>query len=246
MGLAHRGHVPRPAGPRSSLALGASFVKIGERVYLAHWPNNRDVPTLLHVKSPEDLQVFGITDTNYGEFVLDQAAWESRYGLKTDALARGDLPSVIPTLEDLIPSGPRVPPNLDMLVPAPQIDGDVESVNESVQQPTAQRFVRSKNGRYISQLLTLRGSGAEAISVLSSVVEDREKAGWTALEYLPVGNAVVVPMRPPGSPSAGFVATYAMKGSYLISVVIIGVGPFHVVRDIAVQITTSIINRVPG
>ncbi|HEX2035585.1 MAG TPA: hypothetical protein VHS99_15525 [Chloroflexota bacterium] len=78
--------------------LSAGLVKIGDPIYLAKWETNQTAPTLLHIQSISDVELFGINAENYGRFVLDRAAWEQRYTFNTDTLSRGVLsPAVPPT-----------------------------------------------------------------------------------------------------------------------------------------------------
>ncbi len=43
------------------------------------------------IKSPADLSLLGVSGENYGRIVLEQEAWEARYGLSTGALQVEDL-----------------------------------------------------------------------------------------------------------------------------------------------------------
>ncbi|MDQ3700887.1 MAG: hypothetical protein M3442_08205 [Chloroflexota bacterium] len=72
--------------------LSAGLVKIGDPIYFVKWETAEATPTLLHVQSIGDVELFGINAGNYGALVLDQAAWERRFGLATDSLARRALP----------------------------------------------------------------------------------------------------------------------------------------------------------
>lgn len=72
--------------------LSAGLVKIGDPIYFVKWETVEATPTLLHVQSIGDVELFGINAGNYDALVLEQAAWERRFGLATDALARRALP----------------------------------------------------------------------------------------------------------------------------------------------------------
>ena len=52
-------------------------------------------PTLLHIRSIEDVQFFGITQDNWGRLVKDAPAWEGDIGLAPATLPRGILPPVV-------------------------------------------------------------------------------------------------------------------------------------------------------
>ena len=73
--------------------LSTSMVKLGEPIFVGRWETTDAAPTLLHVQSLADLQVLGITGDIFSTMVLDKAAWERKYGLNTDTLRRGELPS---------------------------------------------------------------------------------------------------------------------------------------------------------
>jgi hypothetical protein len=78
--------------------LHAGLVKIGDPIYLAKWESEQPVPTLLHIRSIHDVELFGIDTHNYGRFVLDRHAWEQKFGFNTDALPKGELaPAAAPT-----------------------------------------------------------------------------------------------------------------------------------------------------
>src|SRR5687767_6766077 len=81
---------------RSDPWLSAGLLKIGDPIYQVKWESNQDRPTLLHIQSIQDVELFGIDATNYGRFVLDQVAWEQRFGIPVAGLTRGVLqPAVI-------------------------------------------------------------------------------------------------------------------------------------------------------
>ncbi|MGI8422683.1 MAG: hypothetical protein ACR2NO_00960 [Chloroflexota bacterium] len=78
--------------------LSAGLLKMGDPIYQAKWETTQERPTLLHIQSISDVEIFGIDASNYGRFVLDQVAWEQRYGFPVSSLARGVLqPAVPPT-----------------------------------------------------------------------------------------------------------------------------------------------------
>lgn len=71
--------------------LSAGLVKIGDPIYFAKWEASDPVPTLLHIQSIADVELFGINGSNYGAMVLDQAAWEQKYAFRAGALTKGVL-----------------------------------------------------------------------------------------------------------------------------------------------------------
>lgn len=78
--------------------LSAGLLKIGDPIYLVKWETNEAKPTLYHIQTIQDVELFGINATNYGTFVMDTAAWERRFAMSVDTLARATLQSaVLPT-----------------------------------------------------------------------------------------------------------------------------------------------------
>src|SRR5688572_20643685 len=81
---------------RSDPWLFGGLLKIGDPIYQVKWETNQERPTLLHIQSIQDVELFGIDATNYGRFVLDTTAWEQRFGIQVSSLPRGVLqPAVI-------------------------------------------------------------------------------------------------------------------------------------------------------
>jgi hypothetical protein len=71
--------------------LSTGLLKSGDPIYLAKWESGEATPTLLHIRSIADVELFGINGSNYGALVLDQPVWEQRYGMASGPLARGVL-----------------------------------------------------------------------------------------------------------------------------------------------------------
>jgi hypothetical protein len=69
--------------------LSAGLVKLGDPIYFVKWETDAAQPTLLHIQSIGDVELFGIDATNYGTYVLEQANWEQRFSLPTGSLPRG-------------------------------------------------------------------------------------------------------------------------------------------------------------
>src|SRR5918992_1244573 len=67
--------------PKGAPYLTAELVKIGDAIYVPRFAADGTTPTLLRVQSPADLTLLGVTDANYGQLVLDPAAWQQRYGV---------------------------------------------------------------------------------------------------------------------------------------------------------------------
>ena len=53
----------------------------------------RDRADLLHIQTIADVELFGINTGNYTNFVMDRAAYESRYGFRVGTLRIGPLAS---------------------------------------------------------------------------------------------------------------------------------------------------------
>lgn len=85
--------------------LSSGLLKSGDPIYLVKWESAEAVPTLLQIQTIKDVELFGITGGNYGEFVMEPASWEKRYGLGTTGLTRGQMapangtpvPTAVPT-----------------------------------------------------------------------------------------------------------------------------------------------------
>ncbi len=86
--------------------LSAGLLKIGDPIYQVKWESNEARPTLLHIQSLADVDIFGINGTNYGLFVMERAAWEQRFGMSIDSLTRGVLASAVPPAVTATATGP--------------------------------------------------------------------------------------------------------------------------------------------
>jgi hypothetical protein len=79
------------AARRGDPFLSAGLVRRGGPIFLAKWEQGQAQPTLLHIQTIADLTLFGITGDNYGRFVLEEPAWNQRYGFTAAALPTGEL-----------------------------------------------------------------------------------------------------------------------------------------------------------
>ncbi len=75
--------------------LSAGLLKEGDSIYLVKWESDWEQPKLLHIQSFEDVEIFGIDESNYGDIVLDTATWEASYGLSVATLEREELAAVV-------------------------------------------------------------------------------------------------------------------------------------------------------
>jgi hypothetical protein len=78
--------------PRGEPWLSTALVKDGDPLYLPKWEAADPLPRLLHIRSIADVELFGIEAQNYGRQVAEAGAWQQRYGVALDRLARGELP----------------------------------------------------------------------------------------------------------------------------------------------------------
>lgn len=84
--------------------LSSGLVKQGDPIYQSKWETSESRPTLLHIQSIADVELFGINGSNYGNFVLDHVTWEQRYGMSVSGLTRGTLPAAVPPAATATPA----------------------------------------------------------------------------------------------------------------------------------------------
>jgi len=109
--------------PKGDPWLSAGLLKQGDPIYLVKWETEWPVPRLLHIQSIADVEIFGINETNYGNFVLDVATWESRYGMSVASLQRSVLPAAVGGA-GMTPPAPSTPaPVTDRDIPFQRISG---------------------------------------------------------------------------------------------------------------------------
>ncbi len=94
--------------PKGDPWLSAGLLKQGDPIYLVKWETEWPQPRLLHIQSIADVEIFGINETNYGNFVLDVATWEARYGISVASLQRAELPAAVPSAATT-PTTPTTP-----------------------------------------------------------------------------------------------------------------------------------------
>jgi hypothetical protein len=75
--------------------LSAGLLKDGDPIYQVKWETEWPTPKLLHIQSIRDVELLGITERNYGAFVLDKAGWERRYGTSSAAFVREPLAAAV-------------------------------------------------------------------------------------------------------------------------------------------------------
>lgn len=109
---------------RGSPWLSSGLLKIADPIYLVKWESNQAAPTLLHIQSIKDVELFGINGDNYGEFVTDPGAWDARFGITSTSLPRGVMASATG------PVGPTPTPTATPL-PALAIFSDALRLNRN-------------------------------------------------------------------------------------------------------------------
>lgn len=94
--------------PKGDPWLSSGLLKDGDPIYLVKWETEWPLPRLFHIQSIADVELFGINETNYGNFVLDRAVWEARYGISAAGLQRAELPPAVPAA-GTTPATPTTP-----------------------------------------------------------------------------------------------------------------------------------------
>ena len=146
--------------PRKDPWLSAGLVKIGDPIYFVKWESTDPAPTLLHIQSIADVELFGINASNYGNFVLDRGAWEARFGMRTDNLARGVLAPAAGTAGALPSAGwvrfSRPNLKLELMVPPGSVEipdqsqtGDLQGVPVTVTATGVGRIVGTGSVAYV-------------------------------------------------------------------------------------------------
>ena len=90
--------------------LSTGLMKWGDPIYLVKWETGETQPRLLHIQSIQDVELFGITGSNYGRFVIDQPEWERRTGLRASVLTRATLERAVPVSTTVAPTPTVAPP----------------------------------------------------------------------------------------------------------------------------------------
>ena len=81
---AHKGTIGDPY-------LSAPLLMRAGDMYLPKWEQDQAQPTLLHIKSIDDVRVFGVNGANYGRLIKQAPDWEAQTGLRVAALPAGVL-----------------------------------------------------------------------------------------------------------------------------------------------------------
>jgi hypothetical protein len=72
--------------------LSAGLLKSGEPIYFVKWETDWAQPQLLRIQSIPDLELFGIGNSNYGQYVMEEGAWRQRFPFDPNTLTTGTLP----------------------------------------------------------------------------------------------------------------------------------------------------------
>lgn len=108
--------------------LSSGLLKLGDPIYLVKWETSEASPTLMHIQSLADVELFGISGDNWGTLVYDQALWERRFGIGAGTLAKGVLAPVM---------GRPITPNPVVTLPAVAANGAASSGTASTVATTA-------------------------------------------------------------------------------------------------------------
>lgn len=143
--------------------LSAGLLKEGDPIYLVKWETEWPLPRLLHIQSIADVELFGINGDNYGNFVLDVATWEARYGISVAGLERGVLPAAVPS----------APPPAPQQSECPRVT-DLGTVSTPVSHSGAWSSSDCKldNNRYYDMYAFRISRGAHVVIELSSSAAD--------------------------------------------------------------------------
>ena len=140
--------------------LSAGLLKDGDPIYLVKWETEWPQPRLFHIQSIADVELFGINGSNYGNFVLDLATWEQRFGISAAGLQRATLPAA---------TAPPAP----TATPVPTVVSDPGA-------PLVIRFSGSSWGRASSG----RSEASETTITEHGLRHRVFKLGWQSWKYL--------------------------------------------------------------
>src|SRR5918995_4336311 len=107
------------------------MVELERAIYVPTAVGSAPEPVLLRVQSVADLQLFGVSDQNYGSVVLTPLQWEQRQPFRLDRLTRGNLPPAVSGGVPLPPAPTVVAP------PAPPITRPGASAQAPIPQELA-------------------------------------------------------------------------------------------------------------
>ncbi len=96
--------------------LTAGLIKEGDPIYLVKWETDWAEPKLLHIQSWSDAEIFGLSGSNYGNFVYDIPTWEAEYGLAVSGLTRSPLAPATPPVDSTPHSVPGTPLSLEAVL----------------------------------------------------------------------------------------------------------------------------------
>ena len=109
-------------------------------VFLPKWEQDQARPTLLHIRSIADVQVFGVNGSNYGRLVKSTSDWERETGLRAADLPTGALEPAV--------AGPSSPPTAPQpqrpvpgATPAPSRPAPAPSAPAPAEDPSYTGFV---------------------------------------------------------------------------------------------------------
>lgn len=146
--------------------LSAGLLKDGDPIYLVKWETEWASPRLFHIQSIADVELFGINGSNYGNFVLDRATWEQRFGISAAGLPRATLPAAT------TPPAPTATP-VPTAIPVPTPTNEPDT-------PQVERYAGTSWG-YASGG---RSEASETTITESGLRHRVFKLGWQSWKYL--------------------------------------------------------------
>ena len=117
--------------------LSAGLLKEGDPIYFVKWETSDASPTLLHIQSIADVELFGIDGANYGQYVLDRSAWERQFGLSAGTLSRGTLASAVTVSQNATAPAATAPATVRGLLASALTTAERTAFFESVRDSTS-------------------------------------------------------------------------------------------------------------
>ena len=172
--------------------LSAGLLKDGDPIYFVKWETADPAPALLHIQSIADVELFGIDATNYGQFVLDRAAWEQRFGFSAATLRRGTLASAIPTTLPAPTSSAAVRGVLATALTAAERTAFIESALDATTTRRVTKWIRPvrvevRRSNFASQGALIDGVIAEASTLVNGLGISRVASGGDIIiDFVPL------------------------------------------------------------
>jgi hypothetical protein len=165
--------------------LSTSLIMWQGKLWLPKWEQGQAMPTLLHIPSIEDVQLFGINGGNYGRLVKQPADWEREFGrgLRVSDLAQGALPPAVrPRPAPPVVSPPPVVPapvRPAPVVPAPVVPAPAPVAPDWTSTSYTTRQIGGITYTFVPAWLGRTGNDADlfAALILASTVSPEFRTG---------------------------------------------------------------------